>query len=271
MAQEGRSVAIVDSDLRRPKQHKLFELDNEHGLSDAVLEEHPDLAAYTTQLAPESLIAPFVGDDGDDVLHAAVAGMGDLRVLTSGPIPPNPADLLGSGRMAALLERLAQETDIVLLDCPPVLAVTDAAVLAGRVDGVLLLVNAGSSRRARVQRAAEHLRQVDAPVLGVVVNRVASRHRGYYYYNYYYYSEHEGDRGSKRRRRRRRRVPRFSLPAFLTERSWFGNHNGKKAVDDRLSMPPPAAWLYDRAIDPEVTQPVQAPRGQPVDDPEAEP
>jgi non-specific protein-tyrosine kinase len=245
MAQEGRSVTIIDADLRRPTQHKLFDVDNHHGLSDAVLEEHPDLDAYSTQLATERLVEPFAGENGDGAQHAVAAGMGHLRILTSGPIPPNPADLLGSERMAALIERLTQETDIVLLDCPPVLAVTDAVVLAKRVDGVLLLANAGSSRRARLQRSAEHLRQIDAPLLGVVINRVTSHHGGYYYYDYYYCEDENGETRERRHRRRRRRRFWLGLPAFGSRQKPSERHNGKRPSPEPL----PAGWrASDRGL-----------------------
>jgi non-specific protein-tyrosine kinase len=116
MAQAEQQVILVDCDLRRPGLHTLFGLSNEQGLTSVILEQAE--AALPLQ-------------------DTAVPG---LRLLASGPLPPRPADLLGSRRMEALIERLQAEADIVLFDTPPVTAVTDAAVLATRVDGVLLVL-----------------------------------------------------------------------------------------------------------------------------------
>jgi Mrp family chromosome partitioning ATPase/capsular polysaccharide biosynthesis protein len=282
MAQEGRSVILVDADLRRPRQHTLFQLANEQGLSDAVLAQDPHLATYCVRLSPERLTDPFGGDDEDHVQYAAMAGVGELRVLTSGPLPPNPADLLGSERLAAFLKRLSQEADIVLLDCPPVLAVTDAIVLARRVDGVLLLADLGSSRRGRIERAVEQLRQVEAPMLGFVANRASSRRHGYYYYQGYYEAQDRTDgsengsqrRGSRQRRqkekkrgallresraRRRDRAQRRSRSGLAGPTASSSRHNGK----DTESVPLPAAWLVedDRARpDARTTQQIRLPR-----------
>jgi non-specific protein-tyrosine kinase len=175
MAQAGRSVILVDSDLRRPMLHKIFELPNKDGLTSALLQD-------------ESML------DG----HFQETGIDNLRVLTSGPLPPNPSELLGSQRMQHLIEQLEKEADIVLFDTPPALPVTDAAVLATQADGVLMVADAGKTRRTAARQAAESLRKVGVNLLGFAVNRLPLRgSAGYYYYYQYYYS---GD--SQRRRRK---------------------------------------------------------------------
>ena len=177
MAQAGLSVILVDSDLRRPVLHKIFDLPNKEGLTSVLLDGAPSLDGrlQTTQVE-------------------------NLRVLTSGPLPPNPSELLGSQKMKSLIETLKGKADVVLFDSPPALVVTDAAVLAGQVDGVFLVADAGSTRREITRRAKEDLVKVGANVLGAVLNKLSPRGAGYYYY--YYYSR-DGD-GQKRRKRRKR-------------------------------------------------------------------
>jgi capsular exopolysaccharide synthesis family protein len=126
----------------------------------------------------------------------------NLRVLSAGPVPPNPQELLGSRRMEELLHKLEESTDIVVLDTPPTLVVADANVLAARADGVLLIVNTESTRRAAVQRAVEGLHQVGANLLGGVLNMVdtgGGRSAYYYYSNYYSHYYGEGERSGPRR------------------------------------------------------------------------
>jgi len=122
-----------------------------------------------------------------------------LRVLPSGELPPNPAEMLGSQRMQELLHELAQQVDVVLIDSPPVLPVADATALAQAVDGVLLVLYAGKTRREAARHTVESLRQVGAHLVGVVLNAVPTRKGSYYYYH-----EHDGD-GSGRRKHRPRR------------------------------------------------------------------
>lgn len=156
MAQAEQRVLVVDCDLRRPSLHTLFGVPNERGLTTAVLAQ----------------------DDGPlPIQPTSVPG---LHVLTSGPLPPRPADLLGSRRMGALIERMRSEAEIVLFDTPPVVAVTDAATLAPRVDGVLLVLHAGQTRRDRAREARRLLEQVKANIVGVVLNG-AKVERGYAY------------------------------------------------------------------------------------------
>lgn len=176
MAEQGKSVVLVDADLRRPMQHTIFQLPNQQGLTSALL-------------------------DGGSALDGRLqeTEIGNLRVLTSGPLPPNPSELLGSQSMRRLIERLSGEADVVLFDSPPVLPVTDAAVLAPQVDGVLIVAEAEQTRRGAVRRAVASLRTVGANLLGAALNRIPFHGRGGYNYYYYYYAEDGTGRRSRRK------------------------------------------------------------------------
>jgi non-specific protein-tyrosine kinase len=160
---------MVDADLRRPRLHQLFGPDPREGatrerlwwgLTGSLLAGHTNGLLQPTQVE-------------------------GLRVLPSGELPPNPAEMIGSQRMQQLLHDLAQQADVVLVDSPPVLPVTDAAVLAQAVDGVLLVVDVGETRRADARRTAQSLQQVRANLAGVVLNRVPTHKDGYYYASYH--------------------------------------------------------------------------------------
>jgi capsular exopolysaccharide synthesis family protein len=148
--------------------------------------------------------------------HLQETGIENLRVLTSGPLPPNPSELLGSQRMQHLVEQLEKEADIVIFDTPPALPVTDAAVLAIQADGVLVVADAGKTRRAAARQAVENLRKVGVNLLGFAVNRLPLRGSGgYYYYYQYYYS---GDSQGRHRRRRGRWYQRIPVLGRLFTR-----------------------------------------------------
>ena len=167
LAQAGERVVIVSCDLRRPRLHEFFGLSNEVGFTSVLLGEVPFSAALQNI-------------DRDE----------RLRILASGPIPPNPAELLGSRRTVEVLTALQAEADVVLLDCPPVLPVTDAAVLSSRVDATLLVATAGLTTRRALAHAQDLLRQVDAPIIGFVLNGVtADDGYGYSYRYQYQYAE----------------------------------------------------------------------------------
>jgi capsular exopolysaccharide synthesis family protein len=158
-AQTGRNVILVESDLRRPTLHQMFGLSNETGLTTVMMDEN-------------ALAAPPLQDSG-------IVG---LSVLTSGPQPPNPAELMGSKRMDELIAALAERADQVFFDSPPVVAVTDAAVLATKVDGVLLVIGAGKTRREQARSAVRRLEQINARLVGTVLTNVqmGARFEGYY-------------------------------------------------------------------------------------------
>ena len=189
LAQAGRRVILVDADLHRPRLHRLFKLPNNTGLTTALV---------NGSVALDQLLR-----------DTTVPG---LRVLTSGPLPPNAAELLGAAAMKTLLAELAEQADIVVLDSPPAMALSDTALLSTQTDGVLLVLYADKTRREMARRTLDALRQVQARVVGVVLNRVPARGRGYYYYYYQYYHSggyygsgdgRNGDDPSKSRRRSR--------------------------------------------------------------------
>lgn len=173
MAQAGFSTVVVDADLRRPSQHRIFDLRNDRGL--------------TTLL---------VRDDHDWRWAASpVAGM-PLHVLPSGPLPPNPADLLSVGRFQELMNRMSKEVDIVLVDTPPVLAVSDPLVVANFVDGVIVVCEAGRTRLDALRRVVQSLPKETARLVGIVVNRQKGGQQGDYYYYYYADYQKPGQGGS---------------------------------------------------------------------------
>lgn len=158
-AQAGLQVVLVDADLRFPQLHHLFGLDNRTGLTDLLLGDAHSVQECKLQ-----------------------TGTDNLRLVTSGPIPPNPSELLGSMRMEAVLAQLQESADLVIVDSPPVLAVTDAAVLSPKVGGVVLVVAARRTSHEAASRARAALQSVGVAILGVVL--VGVRHRGpaYHYY-----------------------------------------------------------------------------------------
>ena len=157
IAQGGRRTILVDCDLRRPSLHKIFELGNDLGLTTMVLDQNADLLLQNT-------------------------GVENLSVLTSGPTPPNPADLLGSRHVDRILDLLKERADMVLIDAPPVIGVTDAAVLGARADGVLLVVSAGKTRRDHAERAKELLERARVRIVGVALTNAPQDNTlgGYY-------------------------------------------------------------------------------------------
>jgi len=163
IAQSGRNVVIVDADLRRPRIHKMFQLSNRLGLTDQFIraEDRFDGSLKSTEVA-------------------------NLHAMTSGNLPPNPSELLSSGRMSEILKLLSDQFNTVIIDSPPILLVTDAMVLAQRVDGVLLVVKPSVTKWASLRQAIEQLQRVKANLLGIVVNDVNVGRSRYYYYRGYY-------------------------------------------------------------------------------------
>ncbi|SMC39238.1 CpsD/CapB family tyrosine-protein kinase [Sporomusa malonica] len=160
MAQSGKKVIIVDCDLRKPVQHKIFGKKN-RGVTNILVEERP--------------VTELIQDTGID----------NLQVLTSGPIPPNPSELLGSAKMRELIGCLKELADVVIIDAPPTVAVTDACVLASSVDGILLVLSAGVIRPEMAQKAKELLLKANGHILGVILNKVEIEEEHAYYYYYY--------------------------------------------------------------------------------------
>ena len=167
MAQAGQQVVLVDADLRSPTQHRLFGLSNNFGVTTALLGEYEAL---------------------ENLLQGTKAA--NLRVLVSGPLPPNPSELLGSRRMQDLFRELRSVCDVIIVDSPPITLVSDSAVIAGVADGVLLVIRAGKTQREAAKHAITTLHQVHAYLLGAVLNGVDEHDRAYrhaYQANYGYY------------------------------------------------------------------------------------
>jgi capsular exopolysaccharide synthesis family protein len=164
LAAAGKRVCVVCCDLRRPRVHEFFGLSNEFGFTSVVLGD----AQLSTAVQP-------------------VPAIPRLFLLASGPLPPNPAELLGTSKASAVLQALQEEFDMILIDCPPVLPVTDAAVVSHLVDATLLVATAGTTSRRALGLATGVLRQVDAPLIGTVLNGISGQ-PGYGYgssYEYY--------------------------------------------------------------------------------------
>ena len=181
LAQTGAEVLIIDCDLRRPRLHAHFNLSNARGLTNCLSGESNEL---------ESLIQTYDKQP-------------NLKMLPSGPIPPNPAELLGSEEMRRLLVTLSEKFAHIIVDSPPAISFTDASILSTFVDGVILVVHGGRSSRAVVRRAKQQLLDVGAHIFGVVLNNVKLESHDYYNAGYYsgyyrsdYYSE-EDDGGEK--------------------------------------------------------------------------
>jgi capsular exopolysaccharide synthesis family protein len=174
LALNGYRVILVDTDLRRPTLHTIFDLPRDKGFTNLVMNQDTSL---------------------DDVLHQTK--IENLRVLLCGPIPPYPSELLSSMQADQTMRKLEEDADIVIYDSPPVATVTDAALLAQRADGVLQVVWAGHTRINLVQRSKAILEHVGARILGPVLNQVQDDDLGYssYYYNYGYYGD--GERSKK--------------------------------------------------------------------------
>lgn len=165
LAQAGKRVVLVDSDLRRPSMHKLFGLSNSIGLSTLFLENPPTV---------EQALQP--------------SGVEGLQVLTSGQVPPNPTELLDSKRMNEILSQLRADTDMVVLDSAPCLAVADASIIGSRCSGAILVIETGKTRTEVAKRAVETLQRTNVKLLGTVLNKMSQRRASGYYYYYYYYS-----------------------------------------------------------------------------------
>ena len=172
IAKLGRRVVLIDVDMRRPSVHGLFKLDNKQGLT----------SVLTHQLSVEEALVP--------------SGIENLTVIPSGPIPPSPTDLLSSNVMAALLEQLQEQFDVVILDSPPVMGLADAPLLSAMVQGVIMVIQADRGRRGSLKNSLKRLRATNAQILGGVLtmfdpSKAANRYSEYYSYNYYYYKYSE--------------------------------------------------------------------------------
>ncbi len=185
LAQSSHRVLLIDADLRRPTQHKLFDKQSAYGLTNLLLD------------MPPSFDSSRLGDMYSQLSRAVLAtSVQGLFLMTTGELPPNPAELVGSTRMKTLLKALATRFDFVIIDTPPVLAVTDAVVLSTRADSVLLVAYSGFTRQSQFKHAVLQLQEVNANVSGVVLNRI-NRQSGEYYSYYKSYYPSDSDKGDK--------------------------------------------------------------------------
>ncbi|WP_337033714.1 CpsD/CapB family tyrosine-protein kinase [Paenibacillus illinoisensis] len=145
-AQEGKKVLLMDTDLRKPAVHRMFNVPNHIGLTSVLSNQYS-----VSEVLRETFIE-------------------GLHVLTSGAIPPNPSEMIGSRKMTLLLEELKEQYDVILFDTPPVLSVTDALIISSLCDGVILVVNSGKVKKDVVKKAKAHLEHVNARILGAVLN-----------------------------------------------------------------------------------------------------
>jgi len=196
LAQAGNNVLLIDGDLRRPSQHTIFNLPNKRGVTSLLLKLNNDDSDIEVRNLVEDTVQP-----------TEVEG---LQLMTCGPIPPNPSELLGSTKMRRLLEVLEKQYDFVMIDSPPVLSVTDAVVLGAIAGTTLIVVRANKSRKDEFKQVVERLNDVNARVAGVVLNSLKSGTEGhdfYYYYKdpYYTYGDESGKDSPKPKSKLRKR------------------------------------------------------------------
>ena len=160
LAMDGKKVLLIDCDLRKPSIHKKFKLSNAQGLSEVILGR---------------------AKLGESIQHYNTT----LDVLTSGKVPPNPSEMLGSENMKRLLKELKEHYDYIILDAPPVLAVTDAQILGTKADGVIFVVMAGRAKKEQIIQAKSQLDKVKAQIVGTVLNAVDTKDSKNQYYYYY--------------------------------------------------------------------------------------
>lgn len=166
-ANQEQKTILVDLDMRKPTVHATFGIQNTSGLVNLLTDPVKDLEMLLTSYCKES-------------------GIDNLMILTSGPTPPNPSELLGSKRMETLLVALSKHYDRIILDTPPVISVTDAQIIASRADATILVVPYGIAQKAAVMDAKLLLQKVNANIIGVVMNRIPATSQSNYYYDGYY-------------------------------------------------------------------------------------
>ena len=234
MAQNGQKTLLIGANMRRPSIYRFFGIEREPGLSD-ILVGNAQWRDCVRGVA-DILMGRF---EMEDVM--AAPGLDNLHIIEAGPIPPNPSELLSTTAMTEFLRAVAAEYDIVLIDTPPILPVTDSAIVAGKADGVLLVYQAGKVGRLVLKRAKAHLEAARAQVWGVVLNDLQTEVSGYtytHYYTHYYGEETPGEPSRGGGGRVQRAVDRA--------RGWFGRGRADAAVKGNdgaglsvATLPPP--------------------------------
>jgi uncharacterized protein involved in exopolysaccharide biosynthesis/Mrp family chromosome partitioning ATPase len=218
MAQNGQKTLLVGANMRRPSIYRFFGIEREPGLSD-ILVGNAQWRDCVRGVA-DILMGRF---EMEDVM--AAPGLDNLHIIEAGPIPPNPSELLSTPAMTEFLRAVAADYDVVLIDTPPILPVTDSAIVAGKADGVLLVYQAGKVGRLVLKRAKTHLESARAHVWGVVLNDLQTEVSGYtytHYYTHYYGEETPGE------------SPRGGGPvqrALDRARGWFGRARARGTSD----------------------------------------
>ena len=167
----GKKTILVDTDLRRPVVHKVFNLDREPGVTNFLAGQTDEIATLVKKTDIEN-----------------------LSIITSGVIPPNPSEILGSQRMIDMLKKLESEWDMVLFDSPPLVAVTDANMISREIDSIVLIVKVGQTDKKAFHHTISNLRNINAPLGGIIMNAVTNKgsYGSYYYYYYHQYYNYYG-------------------------------------------------------------------------------
>ena len=228
LSQAGQKTLLVGANLRRPSIHKFFGIDRDPGLTDVLVGNQRWEDCIRT--VADILMGRF---EMEDIMIAP--GLDNLHILESGPVPANPSELLSTPQMAEFIRQVRQRYDIILFDAPPVLPVTDAAILGGQMDGVILVYQAGKVGRLALKRAKVQLESARATVWGVVLNDLGAEIAGYapyhQYYTHYYGEEGAGEEG--------RQAPR-GLPArLLSALKGLGSRKPPRPAE--AAAPPKAA------------------------------
>ncbi|MBN2438781.1 MAG: polysaccharide biosynthesis tyrosine autokinase, partial [Deltaproteobacteria bacterium] len=179
MAQAGNKILLIDCDMRRPRMHRVFNVPRDRGLS--------------------NILAGTCGID-ETLLHTAIPR---VDIIPSGPVPPNPSEMLGSQSMFKIIETLRGRYDQIIIDSPPITAVTDSVIISRWVDGVLLVIRAGETHREIIKNGIGLLQAANARILGAILNGVNMGRDSYYYYQYYYY--YYGEDGEKKKKAHRKK------------------------------------------------------------------
>jgi capsular exopolysaccharide synthesis family protein len=183
-AQAGKRTLLIDCDQRKPRQHRVFGVTNDRGLSN------------------------MLADDSNFALAVQKSGVENLLLLTSGVKPPNPSELLSSSKMKNFVSSVRSQLDFIIIDTPPLLMVTDAQLLSSYIDGYILTIASGEADRDAAAKSKELLDNVNGKILGVVLNKINLSGKGYYgYYGKYYYGvdgEKHKDRNFKSRKKTER-------------------------------------------------------------------
>lgn len=158
-AAQGKKVLLVDADMRKPTVHKTFKVHNRDGLTTLLTENDAQISEIAHQTSTDNLF-----------------------IITSGSIPPNPAELLASKKMSQLMTRFEELFDLIIFDLPPIIAVTDAQIMASKADGTIFVINNGGAKKDMVLKSKELLEMVNANVIGAIFNRVKVSGDNYYYY-----------------------------------------------------------------------------------------